>query len=229
MRLILLTTLIVNLFMSDIQASTSKKENPVFSGRISKINSTAKIFRIKITFENGKFLKKNDRIELWNESFPGKKCISYLQGKTSDYLLVKIPQYKRCVRQVYFSVGTYLHMQSPDLNSNLKTARELVEILIKKKTAIGAKLGRYKREMESNIEKIDAVNKRYEILRQKLELEWQKEIADLEEDKMHSYSGYKSTQTILNELEYKLRQYRVMDQNLKEDRWSLDPKLYYTK
>ena len=76
---------------------------------------------------------------------------------------------------------------------------------------------------------MDVVNKRYAVLRQKLELEWQKELSDLEEDKLRSFQGYQTTETHLNELEYKLQQYRVRDENMVIDRWSLDPKLYYKK
>ena len=64
---------------------------------------------------------------------------------------------------------------------------------------------------------------------EKLELEWQKELSALEEDKTQSYLDYKKTQARLHELNYKLEQYRVHDQNMKEDRWSLDPELYYKK
>ena len=49
------------------------------------------------------------------------------------------------------------------------------------------------------------------------------------EDKTKSYMTYKHTQSRLNELEHKLQQYRVHDENLTEDRWSLDPKLYFKK
>ena len=95
--------------------------------------------------------------------------------------------------------------------------------------ALRARLSRYQKEVDSYVEKLDAVNKRYEILRQKLELEWQAEISALEEDKTTSYLQYKHSQARLNELEHKLQIYRVQDENLVEDRWSLDPKLYFKK
>ncbi len=95
--------------------------------------------------------------------------------------------------------------------------------------ALNARLTRYQSEVDGYIEKVDVVNKRFEVLRQKLELEWQRELADLEEDKTRAYQNFKETQARLNDLEFKLRKYRVRDQNLQEDRWSLDPKLYYKK
>ena len=88
---------------------------------------------------------------------------------------------------------------------------------------------RHQRDLDQHVEKMDAVNKRYEILRQKLEIEWQKELSLLEEDKTEVYMSYKHSQARLSELEHKLQKYRIEDENLKEDRWSLDPKLYFKK
>jgi hypothetical protein len=76
---------------------------------------------------------------------------------------------------------------------------------------------------------VDAVNKRFEILRQKLEIEWQKELAALEEDKAKSFTEFKNAVARLNEIDVKLEAYRLEDHNLKLDRWSLDPALYQKK
>ncbi len=205
------------------------EETVIFPARVSKINRSASLVRLKIDFENAKFISKENRLEIWNASYPEKKCIGRVEGRTSDYLLVRIAKFNKCMRSVYFATGSYLHIYSPDLEKNLITAKELVRVLHKKRTALGAKMNRHKREVSQFVEKVDVVNKRYEILRQKLELEWQRELAALEEDKAKSYLNYKQTQTRLHELDYKLQQYRVRDQNMIEDRWSLDPKLYYKK
>lgn len=206
-----------------------KEETVVFPGRVSKVNRIARLVRIKVTFENSKFISKNNRIEIWNESVPNKKCVGFVEGRSNDYILVRIPKYNKCVRSVYFTVGSYIHMYSPDLENNLITAKELVRILHRKRTALNARLTRHKKAVDSYIEKVDVTNKRYEVLRQKLEIEWQRELANLEEDKTLSYQNYKQTQSKIHELEFKLQQYRVRDQNMIEDRWSLDPKLYYKK
>lgn len=205
------------------------EETVVFPGHVSKINSIAKLIRVKITFENAKFLRKNNRIEIWNETYPEARCLGYLEGRTNDYLLIRIPEYKKCITTVYFTTGSYLHMYSPDLENSLVTAKELITILQRKYAALNARKNRYQTEVDGFIEKVDVINKRYEVLRQKLELEWQKELSALEEDKTRAYQNFKQTQARLNELQYKMRQYRVRDQNLIEDRWSLDPDLYYRK
>lgn len=223
---ILLCALSIYSVRADYQLA---EETVVFSGRISKMNSIAKLVRIRITFENSKFITKNNKLEMWNPSFPDKKCIGYIEGKSNDYFLVRVPKYSECLRTVYYTVGSYIHMYSPDLERNLITAKALVKILHRKRTALDARLSRYKQEVDSYLEKLDVVNKRYEVLRQKLEIEWQKELSNLEEDKTKSYKNYKETEARLHDIDFKLQQYRVRDQNMIEDRWSLDPKLYYKK
>ncbi|MAX67615.1 MAG: hypothetical protein CME66_11820 [Halobacteriovoraceae bacterium] len=204
-------------------------ETSVFSGRVSKLNRVARLARMKIDFDNVKFLNKTDRVEIWNPSSPERKCLSYVEGVANDYLLLRIPKYEKCVTSVHFTTGSYLHMYSPNLEKNIGIAQDLIQILHRKRTALKARLSRHQKSVDSYIEKVDVVNKRYKLLKEKLELEWQKELSALEEDKTQSYLDYKKTQARLHELNYKLEQYRVHDQNMKEDRWSLDPELYYKK
>lgn len=211
-------------------AETSKDElGNHFTGRISRINAKAKLMRIRTDFANIKFLNRKDRIEFWNETYPNQKCPAIVEGRTNDYLLLKVPQFDMCVRSVHFTTGSYLHFQSADLGETVKVARELIEILQKKRLAMQAKKDRLHKELSGHVEKVDAVNKRYELLRQKLEVEWQKELAALEEDKMRSFTEYKDAEARLNEIDTKLEAYRVEDHNLKLDRWSLDPALYIRK
>jgi hypothetical protein len=230
MRIFLLFFVIAIASMPTLARDYDKQDDSVvFPGRISKLNPIAKLIRLKITFENSKFLSKNERMEIWNPSFPKQKCLGYVEGRSSRYILIRIPKYAKCKSTIYFTTGSYLHMYSPNLEDHLVTAKELIDVLNKKRTALDARKKRYVRALDSYIEKIDVTNKRYEILRQKLELEWQKELSNLEEDKSKSYALFKHTETKLHEVEFKMQQYRVRDQNMHEDRWSLDPKLYYKK
>jgi hypothetical protein len=211
-------------------AESTKDENGShFTGLISRLNSTAKLARIRTDFGNIKFLNRKDRLEFWNESHPDQRCIATVEGRTNDYLLLRIPQYENCVRKVHFTTGTNLHFESADLQETVKIAHELVEILQKKRLAMQAKKDRHQKELTGHVEKVDAVNKRYEILRQKLEIEWQKELSSLEEDKAVSFTEFKNAEARLNEIDTKLEAYRVEDHNLKLDRWSLDPALYFRK
>jgi hypothetical protein len=228
--LILLLILAFNsLAFSQTKESKEDENSNIFSGRISRLNSVAKLARIRTDFANIKFLNRKDRVEFWNETYPGQRCIALVEGRTNDYFLIRIPQYETCVRKVHFTSGTYLHFESPDLNQTTKIVKELVEILLKKRLAMTAKKERHQRELDGFVEKVDVVNKRYEILRQKLEIEWQKELAALEEDKARSFTEFKNSEARVNEIDTKLETYRVEDHNLKLDRWSLDPALYIRK
>lgn len=218
-------------FSSNIFAvDYSDDENTVmFTGRISRLSKDAKLMRVRVDFKNAKFLKKQDRIQFWNETYPERRCRAFLEAKSNRYLLMRVPHYDKCLFNVSVTVGTYLHFYSEDLAKSITVAKDLMEILNKKRLALESRLKRYEKEMTSYVEKMDSVNKRYEILRQKMELEWQQELSSLEEDKTKSYTNYKNSQARLNELDHKIQQYRIQDQNLYEDRWSLDPKLYFKK
>jgi hypothetical protein len=212
--------------------SNEKKQDEdgtIFSGRISRLNGPAKLARIRTDFANIKFLNRKDRVEFWNETYPERRCLALIEGRTNDYFLIRIPQYDTCIRKVHFTSGTYLHFESPDLENSIKIAKELIEILLKKRLAMNAKKTRHQRELDGYVEKVDVVNKRYEILRQKLEIEWQKELASVEEDKAVSFTEFKSSEARVNEIDTKIETYRVEDHNLKLDRWSLDPALYIRK
>lgn len=200
-----------------------------FTGRISRLNTKARLARIRTDFKNVKFLNRKDRVEFWNETYPEQRCMALVEGRTNDYLLLKIPQYDMCITKVHFTTGSYLHFSSEDLSQTVKLAHELVEILLKKRLAMKAMKDRSEKELAGHVEKVDAVNKRYEVLRQKLEIEWQKELSSLEEDKAVSFAEYKNSEARLNEIDTKLEAYRIEDHNLKLDRWSLDPALYIKK
>lgn len=229
----LLTSFILFMIMGPLWAqsveSAKDEYGNHFAGTISRMNAEAKLIRIRTDFANIKFLNRKDRIEFWNESYPATRCLALIEGRTNDYLLVRIPEYANCIRKVHFTTGSYLHFQSVDLGETVKLAREVVEILLKKRLAMSAKKERHQKDLDGHVEKVDVVNKRYEVLRQKLEIEWQKELANLEEDKAKTFTEFKNSEARLNEIDTKLEAYRIEDHNLKLDRWSLDPSLYFKK
>lgn len=214
---------------SQLLESPKDENGNHFAGRISRINASARLLRIRTDFANIKFLNRKDRVEFWNETYPDQKCMTIVEGRTNEYLLLKVPQYDFCVRNVHFTTGTYLHFRSDDLSENVAIVRELVKILLKKRLAMQAKKDRNEKILASHIERVNAVNTRFEILKQKLEVEWQKELSALEEDKSRSFTEFKNAEARVNEIDTKLEAYRIEDHNLKLDRWSLDPALYIRK
>jgi hypothetical protein len=226
-KLLILFTILIGAPVWALPLESTKDEyGSHFAGRISRLNETAKLARVRTDFGNIKFLNRKDRVEFWNESYPDQRCVGLVEGRTNDYLLLRIPQYDSCIRRVHFTTGSYLQFDSEDLRETVKVARDLVEVLLKKRMAMQAKKDRHQRELTGHVEKVDAVNKRFEVLRQKLEIEWQKELAALEEDKARTFTEFKTSEARLNEIDTKLEAYRIEDHNLKLDRWSLDPGLY---
>ncbi len=227
--IILIILLNISLSWSQSLEKPNDEATNAFSGRISRLNRPAKLARIRTDFANIKFLNRKDRIEFWNETYPDSRCVALVEGRTNDYLLIRIPEYETCIKKVHFTTGTYLHLESPDLEQTTKIAKELVEILLKKRLAMNAKKERHQKELDGYVEKVDGINKRYEILRQKLEIEWQKDLSAFEEDKSRSFAEFKNAEARVNEIDTKIETYRVEDHNLKLDRWSLDPALYIRK
>lgn len=201
----------------------------MFSGRISKINVEASLVRVKVTFDNVRYINKKDKIVFWDVHHPGIRCSSYVVGKSNDYLLLKIPDYRSCMRGVALTTGRFLEFYSQDLVNNLHMGKELVDILLKKRIALQGKISRNQKELDNFPEKINAVNERYKVLREKLEAEWREELALIEEDRLVALRNFKDNQMRLDEIDLKMRKYKIEDENLVTDRWSLDPRLYYKK
>lgn len=204
-------------------------EEGIFAGRISKVHPDTGLVRIKVEFENQKYLNKNDSIEFLRGFTKQKSCEGFIKGKTADYILIRIPNYTECRDILFLGNGTYLQFYSEDLVNNLKMGKELMRIMMKKHLALSSRLNRTKKELEQYIEKINAINKRYQILREKLEHEWRDEIQALEEDQARTLSIYKDLQFRMDELNHKLEKYKIKEANLKMERWSLDPTEYFRK
>ena len=199
-----------------------------FTGRVSKINTKANLIRVRVDFENVKYLNKNDQVEFWDQSAE-RKCLTDVVAKGNRYLLLKIPKMEVCSNRVSFTVGAYLNFFSKELKSNIQLGKELLELLVQKRIAVESKLNKSKIDLEQYVEKAGALNQKYQVLRQKLELEWQKELTLIEEDKNVALIQFKNFEMQLGEIDHKIQKYRVEDDNLKLDRWALDPKLYFKK
>lgn len=224
---------VVNVVGGSSPSNGSLSKNPVematFPARVSRINNTAGLIRVRVEFKNAKFLNKGDKLEFWTEANLKNRCVAHLEARSTEYLLMRVPEFESCVNKVSLTVGSYMYFWSKDLENNLKTAHELVEVLMKKRMALLAKKRRHERDMEGHLERVEAINRRYEVLRQKLEAELHNELQDLEEDKTRQYVSFKQAESRLNELESKLESYRIHDHNFTLDRWSLDPDLYIKK
>ncbi len=220
---------VMNLVYGVPLTNGQEKRTGLFSGRISRINEEAGLIRLKIDFTNMKYLNKKDQVEFWDERGPDLKCKGYVIGKSNEYLLMKVPEFSYCKRFIYTAEGGYLKLFSQDLVNNIKMGHELVKILLKKRIALNSRLLKNKKSLDNHIEKVNAVNLRYKVLRDKLEAEWREELGSLEEDRLTAYRNYKDIEGRILDIDNKLEKYRIEDKNLALDRWSLDPRLYYSK
>lgn len=200
-------------------------QKAIFSGHITQVEKDAHILKVLIDFENMKFLSKGDQVEFWNPTTKSNTCHANVIAKSNKYLLIKLKNYAYCNRTVYFAVGSYLKMSSPDLKDKLLQAIEIGKVLALKEKAQNAKLARLKKKLELTPVDRDLINKRYEVLKEKLELEWQQKLTELEDDKTYLFARYKRAQTDLRSIDNKLYRYNLVDQNLVEDRWALDSKI----
>ena len=205
------------------------KKDGIFSGRVVTTHAEAGIIRVQVDFPNFKYLNKKDTVEFWKAFDTQRRCKARVVGKSNEYMLLKVYKYEFCAKTLFIERGSYVRFYSENLVSNIKTGRELIEVLLKKRLGIKGQMEEAKKGLDNYMAKVDGINKRYEILRIKLEQEWKKEISYLDEDKNTTFSRYKELETRLDEVEHKLEKYQVSDENLYLDRWSLDPKLYYRK
>lgn len=204
-------------------------EEGFFSGRISRINKPIKVVRVKVDFDNIKYLNPKDQIEFWDEKNNSQKCKSYIIARSSDYLMLKVPELAACEKYLYFTNGAYFKFFSEDLQNNVKMGKEVVSILLKKRMAVQGQLEERNKEIKGHVERVNAINARYQTLREKLEQEWQKELHALDEDKTYTVRSYKDLERRRDEIDQKLEQYKIKDENLTLDRWSLDSRLYFKK
>ncbi len=222
--------ILLTLFASQAWTAIKTDEDlSIFSGRLSKVNRLASLVRVRVRFKNMKFLKKKDKVVFWSDFKSKNRCYSYVVSKSSEYLLLRIPNYARCLQKIGFTAGSFLYFQSDDLKTSLEVGHELLSILVKKRLALQAKLNRNKKELEIHIEKVDGVNKRFQVLREKLELEWEQELSALEKDRAETLKDRSFTQSKLDQTDLNLEKYRIYDRNLEVDRWSLDARRYIKK
>ena len=174
------------------------KKDGLFSGRVVTAHEEAGLIRVHVEFENLKYLNKKNIVEFWKNNDTEKRCKARVVGKSNTYMLLKVYKYDYCARQLFIERGAYVKFYSEDLVSNIKTGRELMEILLKKRLGIKGQLEEAKKNLDNYMTKVDTVNKRYEVLIMKLTMEQKKEISYLDEDKNTTFSRYKELETRLD-------------------------------
>ncbi|MBF0312436.1 MAG: hypothetical protein HQK50_14275 [Oligoflexia bacterium] len=210
----------------EIQEKLEKKQ---FSGRISKIRKDVSLIRVRVNFRNMKFFGKGDGVEFTPDQGSKFVCKGSVVGRSSEYLLVKLKDMDVCIGGSNIVVGSRVFLYGHELMSKLQMAKDVNAILMKKRLALQSMVNTEKKNIELNIEKVESVNKRYELLQQKLQQEWEDELSSLESDKITAQKRHEDLTSDLMEIEHKLEQYSISDENIENDRWALDPTIYTVK
>lgn len=201
----------------------------VFSGRISKSVKAAKLLRVRLDFVNSKFLRAGDKLELWHQSYPSQRCECFVEAKANEYIFINVPLYDKCVTTVGFTVGSYVMFESKDLEFNINVAREMIDVLMKKRMIILSQMEKNKTELGEWDKKIENTNDRYKGLMDQLKNEWSEQVGNISALKSNVTEKMRDDELTLGDVDYKLERYRIESENLKLDRWSLDPSQYVKK
>ena len=200
-----------------------------FAGRISKLNAPAGLLRIRIQFSNLRYLNRGDRVKFKTGMGSTHTCQAVIKGKSNDYLLIQVPFFARCHKYLHFTVGSYLHFHSQDLIKNIEQGKEVIGILLKKRIALDARKRSFQKDLEVYEKKVQTTNDRYQVLMEKMAKEQRQVLRALADDNSLALKNIAEVEDRINKVDYKLEQYKVSDQNLELDRWSLDHRLYFKK
>jgi len=200
-----------------------------FSGRVSRLNPEASIMRVRLDFINAKFLRVNDGLEFWNEGMSNVRCQSTIVGKSAEYFLVKVYEWNRCLKKVGFTVGSYVLFESKDLEKTLKTAREMVKVLLQKRMVLNGMFINTKNDVTDQSTQLEAINSRYEAMIERIKNEWNEAIKGLSQAKSGNEVEMNSLSAQLDEIDFQLERYRVEDENFKKDRWAIDPTIIQSR
>jgi len=210
----------------------AKNNLSFFSARLLDSNFDAGFVKVRLDFSNGRFLQKGNRVFLWgaDQAFDKyQQCSGSVVGKTIKYALLRLKNIKNCRRSINFTPGQLVSLRSDDLRGNIETVKELNIILNKKRLALSSRVKTLKDLIDGHSEKINAINFKYDTLIKKMNLEWKSALEKAQEEKIYNLQQFKNYAMRLDEVDFKIEQYLIEDDNFYTDRWSLDPSLYYKK
>ena len=211
------------------QAASPETEDGIFGGKVDHVNEGAKLLRIHTKALNAKYLSRGDRVSLGD--YGGMtECKGDVVGRAAEHLLLRLSQFRRCSRNLPIMVrGAWLRFYGLSLAEKVAKGRKLVEILLKKRLALLGKLGEGEKEMKKHGEKIEIINKKYGVLRDKVVMEWQDALGELDGDRLRMVKKREEYEKRLTEVNRQLERYRVEDKIWELDRWSLDRQFYFKK
>ena len=209
-------------------AALPQGEDGIFDGRLEHINEKSKLLRIRTKSLNVKYLAAGDGVNLGAKGVMT-ECQGMVVARGQERVLLKLPHFKACARHLPLARGVWLRFYGRSLAEKVGKGRKLVEILLKKRLALLGHLGEEDKDLKRQGEKIDIANRKYGVLRDKVELEWRRALARLEGEQGKMVKKREEFEKRLMEINKQLELYRVEDRIWELDRWSLDQRFYFKK
>ena len=193
-----------------------------FKSRLFSKNLGAGLLKFRADFSNARFLTPGTKAKFKTNVGVAYSCEGVVVSKSVNHFLFKVFHGEKCARYQNLSLGLNANFRSHDLEKNINTTYELIDILNKKRMAIYGKLKETKKRLDTFLERTSAVNARFDALRSKLESERHEALNYLESEKMMDIQNFKNFGSRLDEIDFKIEKYRVMDTNYTDEKWSLD-------
>lgn len=211
----MLLVLISLIGIFDVYASGNLK----FSGVI--LNNNSEFLTLKINNSNIKFFKNGDEVFFFNKIYADYKCRGIVEKGNRERLILKVTDYTNCKKYMSLTANSTIDLESNDLLTNLSMAKDVENILLKKKMILEHKVLRLKKDIKSRNLKYQSIEQEYEekIASLSLEKEEKKQNVLLIEDE--SRKQINDAKLKLIDIDKKLQLYRVEDQRYRRSQWSL--------
>ena len=195
----------------------------LFTGRVSKLIPEQGLMRLRLEFANSKFLKREDDLEFWNEGRPDVRCQAFIRGRSNEYVLAEVREWGECIRKVGVTTGSFLFFDSKEFQKTLNSAQEMMKILLKKRAVLSGFRDRNNTANYENNLRMDNINAIYQERMERLKSEWQEALKGVTELKNNNDRDMLSIDNQIKALDFEIERYRVEDENVIKDHWSLSP------
>ncbi|MBL7664729.1 MAG: hypothetical protein JNM93_06315 [Bacteriovoracaceae bacterium] len=195
-----------------------------FSGRVSDRDETERIFKIRVENNNTKFLSNGDKLMFSvNESARTGKCSAYVRATEDFFITVYVEDFSPCWNpKEYFRRGTVLHFENEIMAQRVYEAGKQREILLLQHDDFLKQLNEINHFLWSYDQEKIKVTASYDEKINQLKEEKRKAVDSLIDKKQENLNLQLVLKKRLNEMDEKLRFYRIERQELLMDRWNLD-------
>jgi transcription initiation factor IIF auxiliary subunit len=127
------------------------------------------------------------------------------------------------------TTGSFLFFESKELLKTLSAARELMAVLLKKRAILAGYKDRNNSANYENNLRMDNINAIYQERMERLKSEWQEALKGVTDLKNNNDRDMLSIDNQIKALDFEIERYRVEDENVIKDHWSLNPSEFVIK